>query len=98
MSEHGVPIGPWQPTRGFFSSLLARRLRGERIGRDAELPAVDHERLLRAALHWSRLRQHPDGQEHSQQRLVELYGWFTEGFDTTDLQEVQGVLQAGPER
>jgi hypothetical protein len=25
--------------------------------------------------------------------LAEIYGWFTEGFDTTDLQEAQGLLQ-----
>ena len=24
--------------------------------------------------------------------LVEIYGWFTEGFDTTDLQEARALL------
>jgi predicted ATPase len=26
--------------------------------------------------------------------LAEVYGWFTEGFDTPDLQEAQGLLKA----
>ena len=25
--------------------------------------------------------------------LAEIYGWFTEGFDTKDLQEAQALLQ-----
>jgi predicted ATPase len=25
--------------------------------------------------------------------LIEVYGWFTEGFDTTDLQEARALLQ-----
>ncbi len=25
--------------------------------------------------------------------LVEIYGWFTEGFDTKDLQEAKGLLE-----
>jgi predicted ATPase len=53
---------------------------------------------LRAALHWRRLRQHPDGKDDGQPRLAELYAWFTEGFDTSDLQAAQGLLVAGQER
>jgi predicted ATPase len=26
--------------------------------------------------------------------LAEVYGWFTEGFDTTDLREAQALLAA----
>jgi predicted ATPase len=29
----------------------------------------------------------------TRQLLAELYGWFTEGFDTTDLQEAQALLE-----
>ena len=25
--------------------------------------------------------------------LAEIYGWFTEGFDTTDLQEAKALLE-----
>jgi hypothetical protein len=27
----------------------------------------------------------------ARQRLAEIYGWFTEGFDTKDLQEAKGL-------
>jgi hypothetical protein len=27
------------------------------------------------------------------QLLVEIYGWFTEGFDTKDLQEAKALLE-----
>jgi predicted ATPase len=53
---------------------------------------------LRAALHLRRLRQHPGGKNDGQSRLAELHAWFTEGFDTSDLQAVQGVLEAEQER
>jgi len=28
-----------------------------------------------------------------QQRFAEIYGWFTEGFDTKDLQEAKALLE-----
>ncbi len=31
--------------------------------------------------------------EEARQVLAEVYGWFTEGFDTPDLQETQTLLQ-----
>jgi hypothetical protein len=30
----------------------------------------------------------------AQQILEEIYGWFTEGFDTVDLKEVKALLKA----
>jgi len=29
----------------------------------------------------------------ARQLLAEIYGWFTEGFDTKDLQEAQALLE-----
>ena len=29
----------------------------------------------------------------ARQRLAEIYGWFTEGFDTKDLQEAKALLE-----
>jgi len=29
----------------------------------------------------------------AQQMLAEIYGWFTEGFDTADLQEARTLLE-----
>ena len=40
----------------------------------------------------SRLWQQQGKKEEARQMLVEIYGWFTEGFDTKDLQEAQALL------
>jgi DNA-binding winged helix-turn-helix (wHTH) protein/predicted ATPase len=47
---------------------------------------------LRAALSLSRLWQLQGKQEGARALLVPLYGWFTEGFDTADLREVNALL------
>ena len=47
---------------------------------------------LRAAMSLSRL-WHRQGKRHAaHQLLAETYGWFTEGFDTVDLQEAKALL------
>jgi predicted ATPase len=48
---------------------------------------------LRAAMSLARLWRQQGNADAAQQLLAEGYGWFTEGFDTADLQEVQGLLQ-----
>jgi predicted ATPase len=47
---------------------------------------------LRAAMSLSRLWQKQDKKEEARQMLAEIYGWFTEGFDTQDLQEAKALL------
>jgi predicted ATPase len=47
---------------------------------------------LRAALSLSRLWQQQDRKEEAHKLLVKIYGWFTEGFDTRDLQEAKILL------
>ena len=41
----------------------------------------------------SRLWQQQGKRAEAQQMLAEIYGWFTEGFDTKDLQEAKGLLE-----
>jgi predicted ATPase len=48
---------------------------------------------LRAAMSLSRLWQQQGKQEEARQLLSEIYGWFTEGFDTPDLQEAKVLLE-----
>jgi predicted ATPase len=48
---------------------------------------------LRAAMSLAHLWQQQGNADAAQQLLAESYGRFTEGFDTADLQEVQGLLQ-----
>ena len=47
---------------------------------------------LRAALSLSRLWQQQGQREAARALLAPIYGWFTEGFDTPDLQEAKALL------
>ena len=49
---------------------------------------------LRAAMSLARLWQHQGKRTEAHQLLAEVYGWFTEGFDTADLQEAKALLEA----
>ncbi len=40
----------------------------------------------------SRLWQQEGKTEEARQMLAEVYGWFTEGFDTRDLKEARALL------
>ena len=48
---------------------------------------------LRAATSLARLRQRQGQRAAAHQVLAEVYGWFTEGFDTADLKEAQALLE-----
>jgi predicted ATPase len=48
---------------------------------------------LRTALCLSRLWQQQGQREKARQLLAPIYGWFTEGFDTADLQEAEALLE-----
>ena len=48
---------------------------------------------LRAAISLSRLWQCQGKRDTAHRLLAEVYGWFTEGFDTPDLQEAQALLR-----
>jgi predicted ATPase len=47
---------------------------------------------LRAVMSLSRLWHSQGKREEARQLLAEIYGWFTEGFDTADLQEAKALL------
>jgi hypothetical protein len=49
---------------------------------------------LRAAPSLSRLWQQQGRRSDVYQLLAPIYGWFTEGFDTADLQEARALLEA----
>jgi predicted ATPase len=48
---------------------------------------------LRAAISLSRLWQRQGKRAEAHVLLAEIYGWFTEGFDTADLQEAKTLLE-----
>jgi predicted ATPase len=49
---------------------------------------------LRAAMSLARLWQCQGKHAEAHALLAPLYGWFTEGFDTADLQEAKALLEA----
>ena len=48
---------------------------------------------LRAVMSISRLWQQQGKRGEARQLLAEIYGWFTEGFDTKDLQAAKMLLE-----
>ncbi len=48
---------------------------------------------LRAVMSLARLWQQQGKKEEARRMLAEIYGWFTEGFDTADLKEAKALLE-----
>jgi predicted ATPase len=48
---------------------------------------------LRAVMNLARLWQQQGRKEEAREMLAEIYNWFTEGFDTKDLQEAKTLLE-----
>jgi len=49
---------------------------------------------LRATMSLVRLWQQQGKKNEAHHLLAEIYGWFTEGFDTKDLQEAKALLES----
>jgi predicted ATPase len=60
------------------------------VARRQEAKALE----LRAAMSLSRLWQQQGKRVEAHELLVPIYGWFTEGFDTADLQEAKALLES----
>jgi predicted ATPase len=48
---------------------------------------------LRATMSLARLWQRQSKRTEARELLAMIYGWFTEGFDTADLQEARALLE-----
>ncbi len=48
---------------------------------------------LQAVMSLARLWQQQGKKKKAWQMLAEIYGWFTEGFDTADLKEARMLLE-----
>jgi predicted ATPase len=61
------------------------------------LAVVRHQKAkaleLRAAMSLARLWQQQGKRAEARELLAPVYGWFTEGFDTADLQEARALLE-----
>jgi class 3 adenylate cyclase/predicted ATPase len=85
VAEAGT-VGGAHPTR----EIEAERyfLKAIEIARRQQAKSLE----LRAAMSLARLWQQQGKQKEAHQMLAEIYGWFTEGFDTKDLQEAKVLL------
>jgi predicted ATPase len=78
-----TPKARHPPGRGLFHQALA-------VARRQQAKALE----LRAATSLARLWQQQGKRDHAQQVLTAVYSWFTEGFETPDLQEARRWLEA----
>jgi predicted ATPase len=85
------------------------RLKGELLGQKAKTKAEAEECFrkavaiarrqgtraweLRATTSLARLWQSQGKQHEARNTLSEIYGWFTEGFDTADLKDAKALLE-----
>jgi predicted ATPase len=73
----------WQEAAQYFQQALT-------IARSQQAKSLE----LRAAISLARLGSQQGKRTDAYQTLAEIYSWFTEGFDTPDLQEAAALLQA----
>jgi predicted ATPase len=64
-------------------------LRAIEIARPQQAKSLE----LRAVMSLARLWQQQGKRKEAHALLAEIYGWFTEGFDTADLQEAKALLE-----
>jgi predicted ATPase len=62
--------------------------KGIEIARQQQAKSLE----LRAVMSLSRLRQRQGRRDEAGSMLAEIYGWFTEGFDTADLKDAKTLL------
>jgi DNA-binding winged helix-turn-helix (wHTH) protein/tetratricopeptide (TPR) repeat protein len=81
-SQHLNPNAPTEAEAYFLKAL--------EIARRQEAKSLE----LRTAMSLSRLWHGQGKRAEARTLLTEVYGWFTEGFDTTDLREAKALLDA----
>jgi predicted ATPase len=64
-------------------------LRAMEIARHQQAKSLE----LRVVMSLARLWQQQGRKAEARQRLAEIYGWFTEGFDTVDLKEARALVE-----
>jgi predicted ATPase len=80
--------------------LLRQKAKNEAAAEECFLQALDIARRqgarsweLRAAMSLSRLWQRQGMREEARNLLRDIYGWFTEGFDTADLKQAKELFE-----
>jgi predicted ATPase len=75
--------------RGPESEAEACFLKAIEVARKQQAKSLE----LRAVMSLARLWQSQGKKDEARRMLAEIYGWFTEGFDTTDLKEAKALLE-----
>ena len=88
MAEAGT-VGGAHPTATAEADVEACFLRAIDIARRQQAKSLE----LRAAMSLARLWQNQGKKIEAHELLSEIYGWFTEGFETKDLQEAKALLE-----
>jgi predicted ATPase len=76
------PRPTWEEAEACFQQALA-------IARQQQAQSWE----LRAAMSLARLWQQQGKRAAARDLLAPIYGWFTEGFETADLQEAKALLE-----
>jgi predicted ATPase len=76
------PRPPWEEAEACFQQALA-------IARQQQAQSWE----LRATMSLARLWQHQGKRAEARDLLAPIYGWFTEGFNTADLQDARALLE-----
>jgi predicted ATPase len=87
--DKSAVINPQSPTSNPQTEAEACFLKAIEIARRQQAKSWE----LRSVISLARLWQQQGKKEEAQQTLAEIYNWFTEGFDTKDLQEAKALLE-----
>ena len=93
LSLHSLPSPP-APSLQPLASSGAERKAEECFRKAIAIAQQQHAKSLelRATMSLARLWQHQGKSKEAHRVLSEVYNWFTEGFDTADLQEARTLL------
>jgi predicted ATPase len=92
--ELRLQSGVRRPEAGVFNAPLGEAETCFRRAIDVARSQHAKSLELRAAMSLSRLWQQQGKRQEARCLLEPIYGWFTEGFDTPDLQEAKALLEA----
>jgi predicted ATPase len=84
-----VLLPVWQQATGGAGEVEACFQQALTVARRQQAKSLE----LRAATSLARLWQQQGKQAEARALLAPIYGWFTEGFDTADLQEAKAMLE-----
>ncbi len=79
---------------GYRDQALVRSHEALALAHQLSQPVTLASALSWAAMSLSRLWQRQGKHDAAHELLADGYGWFTEGFDTADLQEAKALLEA----